>query len=61
MTTMTTMTRRRRTRKRSRKSRSSDGGGNPQGDVNAANSPAFADLGNAPTFWDNLVDVVVAD
>ena len=28
--------------------------------VNAANAPAFADLGNAPTFSDNLVDVAVA-
>lgn len=28
--------------------------------VGAANSPAFADLGNAPTFSDNLVEVVLA-
>jgi anaerobic selenocysteine-containing dehydrogenase len=28
--------------------------------VNAANSPALADLGNAPTFSDNLVEVVPA-
>jgi hypothetical protein len=30
------------------------------GMVNAANSPAFGDLGNAPTFSDNLVEVAVA-
>jgi anaerobic selenocysteine-containing dehydrogenase len=28
--------------------------------VNAVSSPAFADLGNAPTFSDNLVEVAVA-